>query len=183
MNGKLKTKFGEREKAVTIWNGLWDERGVIIKCAVIFTACACSPFAHGQSASPAQAPLTVESPQEMQARITKLEAEVSELKAIVSHMQPAAATAAPAVAEVDPAAPNQPTAKPQGLPQTVLQPADSKVFSFLRDTTINVALDGYYAYNFNNPIGRVNLLRAYDVLSNDSASTRPASLLTILQMP
>jgi hypothetical protein len=167
MNGELKKNFGEREKAATIWNRLWDERGVIIKCAVIFTACACSHFARGQSASPAQAPLTVESPQEMQARITKLEAEVSELKAIVSHMQPAAATAAPAVVEVDPAAPNQPTAKPQGLPQTVLQPADSKVFGFLRDTTINVALDGYYAYNFNNPIGRVNLLRAYDVLSNE----------------
>jgi hypothetical protein len=167
MNGELKKKFGEREKAATIWNRLWDERGVIIKCVVIFTACAFSPFARGQSASPAQAPLTVESPQEMQARITKLEAEVSELKAIVSHMQPAAATAAPAVAEVDPAAPNQPTAKPQGLPQTVLQPADSKVFGFLRDTTINVALDGYYAYNFNNPVGRVNLLRAYDVLSNE----------------
>jgi hypothetical protein len=48
-----------------------------------------------------------------------------------------------------------------------LQPADPKVFGFLRDTTINVALDGYYAYNFNNPIGRVNLLRAYDVLSNE----------------
>jgi hypothetical protein len=103
----------------------------------------------------------------MQARITKLEAEVSELKAIVSHMQPAAATAAPAVVEVYPAAPNQPTAKPQGLPQTVLQPADSQVFGFLRDTTINVALDGYYAYNFKNPMGRVNLLRAYDVLSNE----------------
>jgi hypothetical protein len=38
--------------------------------------------------------------------------------------------------------------------------------SFLRETTINLAFDGYYGYNFNRPIGRVNLLRAYDVLSN-----------------
>jgi hypothetical protein len=38
--------------------------------------------------------------------------------------------------------------------------------TFLRDTTINIGLDGYYEYNFNAPIGRVNLLRAYDVLSN-----------------
>ena len=97
MNGELKKTFGEGERAAMIWNRLWSGRGVIIKCAVIFTACACSAFARGQSASPAQAPLTVESPQEMQARIPKLEAEVSELKAIVSHMQPAAATAAPAV--------------------------------------------------------------------------------------
>jgi Putative beta-barrel porin-2, OmpL-like. bbp2 len=33
-------------------------------------------------------------------------------------------------------------------------------------TTINVAFDGYYGFNFNSPIGRTNLLRAYDVSSN-----------------
>ncbi len=43
---------------------------------------------------------------------------------------------------------------------------DRAMFDFFRDTTINVTLDGYYGYNFNRPIGRVNLLRAYDVLSN-----------------
>jgi len=32
--------------------------------------------------------------------------------------------------------------------------------------TLNYFLDGYYEYNFNNPVGRVNDLRAYDVLSN-----------------
>jgi len=36
----------------------------------------------------------------------------------------------------------------------------------LRGTTVNFLLDGYYGYNFNNPIGRVNILRAYDVSSN-----------------
>jgi hypothetical protein len=30
--------------------------------------------------------------------------------------------------------------------------------------TLNYYLDGYYEYNFNNPVGRVNDLRAYDVL-------------------
>jgi hypothetical protein len=43
---------------------------------------------------------------------------------------------------------------------------DRALLDFLRDTTINLSVDGYYAYNFNRPIGRVNLLRAYDVLSN-----------------
>src|SRR5262249_40086038 len=43
---------------------------------------------------------------------------------------------------------------------------DRAVLDFLRDTTINLTIDGYYSYNFNHPIGRVNLLRAYDVLSN-----------------
>jgi hypothetical protein len=32
--------------------------------------------------------------------------------------------------------------------------------------TLNVTVDGYYDYNFNHPVGRVNSLRAYDVLSN-----------------
>jgi hypothetical protein len=45
--------------------------------------------------------------------------------------------------------------------------ADRKVLDFFRDTTVNLGLDGYYAYNFNAPVGRVNLLRAYDVLSNN----------------
>src|SRR6516164_5789542 len=36
----------------------------------------------------------------------------------------------------------------------------------LGGTTLNVGVDGYYGYNFNNPIGRTNLLRAYDVSSN-----------------
>lgn len=33
-------------------------------------------------------------------------------------------------------------------------------------STLNVLFDGYYEYNFNHPTGRVNSLRAYDVLSN-----------------
>ncbi|MGZ4853762.1 MAG: outer membrane beta-barrel protein, partial [Candidatus Angelobacter sp.] len=47
-----------------------------------------------------------------------------------------------------------------------LSKEDRSVLDFLRGTTINGALDGYYGYNFNQPLGRVNLLRAYDVSSN-----------------
>ncbi len=36
----------------------------------------------------------------------------------------------------------------------------------LRGTTVNILFDGYYGYNFNKPIGRVNYLRAYDISSN-----------------
>jgi uncharacterized small protein (DUF1192 family) len=168
MNRKLKTIFGKRVKRATIWKRLLGRRA-LTKCAVIVTACACSPFARGQSAAPAQTPLTVESPQEMQARISKLETEVSELKAMVNRMQPvrtATEAPTPVTAAAQPAAVVQQTPK-QKTVQTVLDPEDSKVLGFLRDTTINVALDGYYAYNFNNPVGRVNLLRAYDVLSNE----------------
>jgi hypothetical protein len=50
---------------------------------------------------------------------------------------------------------------------SALAAPDRRVLEFFRDTTINLSLDGYYEYNFNAPVGRVNLLRAYDVLSNN----------------
>ena len=34
-------------------------------------------------------------------------------------------------------------------------------------TTINLYFDGHYGWNFNQPVGRVNLLRANDVMSNN----------------
>lgn len=57
-----------------------------------------------------------------------------------------------------------------------LSDADRTTLDFLRGTTINFALDGYYGYNFNRPVGRVNLLRAYDVMS-DSFSLNQASVV------
>lgn len=54
------------------------------------------------------------------------------------------------------------TNPPQPASQsTAPQPPDP-----LHGTTVNFLLDGYYSYNFNAPIGRVNLLRAYDVSGN-----------------
>jgi hypothetical protein len=47
----------------------------------------------------------------------------------------------------------------------------------LAGTTINVALDTYYGYNFNNPIGRANLSRAYDVSSNSFSLSQAAVIL------
>src|SRR5262245_415175 len=43
---------------------------------------------------------------------------------------------------------------------------DRETLDFWRDTTVNLNVDGYYGYNFNRPLGGINLLRAYDVLSN-----------------
>jgi hypothetical protein len=51
-----------------------------------------------------------------------------------------------------------------------------ETLDFFKDTTINLGLDGYYGYNFNRPVGRVNLLRPYDVSSN-SFSLNQASLI------
>src|SRR5215472_11495493 len=54
--------------------------------------------------------------------------------------------------------------------------AEGGVLDFLKATTIDLGIDAYYGYNFNHPIGRVNLLRAYDVSSN-AFSLNQASLI------
>ncbi|HXM93085.1 MAG TPA: outer membrane beta-barrel protein [Candidatus Dormibacteraeota bacterium] len=51
-----------------------------------------------------------------------------------------------------------------GTPSVTVNEQSSS--DFLQGTTLNMTIDGYYAYNFNRPVGRVNLLRAYDVSSN-----------------
>jgi Putative beta-barrel porin-2, OmpL-like. bbp2 len=111
---------------------------------------------------------------ELRALVLQLQAQVSELQ-----RQPAAvqtATIAPSIQaspvasnRVDPPSsiPNDVT--PQSL-QTQSAPTNSattsKVEDVLHGTTVNLLFDGYYAYNFNDPIGRVNLLRGYDISSN-----------------
>ncbi len=71
-----------------------------------------------------------------------------------------------AVADAVPPRSDQAQAQVQTQAQA-LSSADRENLSFLRDTTINLGLDTYYEYNFNNPVSHVNLLRAYDVLSNE----------------
>ena len=107
----------------------------------------------------------------LQHRVGELESEVAELKRMVKELQtnsqPARGTATQTASPADP----QPAAE-----ALTLTPQDKANLAFLRDTTINIGLDGYYEYNFNAPVGRVNLLRAYDVLSN-SFSLNQASLI------
>ena len=57
------------------------------------------------------------------------------------------------------------------------QVADPRRADLFRDATINVTLDGYYGYNFNRPAGGINLLRAYDVLSNSFSLNQAAVVI------
>lgn len=88
---------------------------------------------------------------ELTALVRQLQGRVADLESKVSpapQPEPANSVAAALIAEPAP------------------QPVASSPLDILRGTTVNVALDGYYGWNFNQPIGRVNLLRAYDVSSN-----------------
>src|SRR5579862_5576406 len=130
------------------------------------------------------------SPAELNARIERLEAEVQDLKQIVHQLQDRTEAPAPqpvpvllpASATVRSASIREDATAQAAVPgaehatQSVISADDRKSLDFLRDTTINLGLDTYYEYNFNNPVGRVNLLRAYDVLSNEF-SLNQASLV------
>jgi Putative beta-barrel porin-2, OmpL-like. bbp2 len=111
----------------------------------------------------------------MQERIDKLEGEVSELKAIVKQLQSGSATSDAPTSETTPNGAAE--AKAQAAQQNGVRSEDRQTLDFFRDTTINVGLDTYYAYNFNHPVGRVNLLRAFDVLSNEISLNQASVIL------
>jgi Putative beta-barrel porin-2, OmpL-like. bbp2 len=120
--------------------------------------------------------------QELNERVQKLEMEVNELKQIVGQLQANAGTmravvtpAAVVQVSAEPAA-SSPAAQLSAESPSPVSAEDRKTLGFLRDTTINLGLDTYYEYNFNNPVGRVNLLRAYDVLSNEFSLNQASAI-------
>src|SRR5271167_1657945 len=124
----------------------------------------------------------------LQQHLAALEAEVTELKAQMKEIRSAAAPApltatgsgaalahSPLDSEGESAALSSGAQASPG--SAVLSADDRSIFDYLKGTTINVSVDGYYAYNFNDPIGRVNLLRAYDVSSNAFSLNQAAVIL------
>ena len=81
-------------------------------------------------------------------RIEKLERRLAELEAKINEPTETVTATTPPPLATQPGRPN------------------SKGGDFFRDTTFNITFDGYYSYNFNRPVGGINLLRAYDVQSN-----------------
>src|SRR5580765_3560179 len=137
-------------------------RTVPWKRVAALVICACALAGHAQITRVDQPTPDAQNSQAMQARIEKLENEVSELKVVINQLQAASPRPTePKGSDVK----AQDTASPEQ--QNVVGSEDRKILDFLRNTTINVGLDTYYGNNFNNPVGRVNLLRTYDVLSNE----------------
>lgn len=84
-------------------------------------------------------------------RIEKLEQRLAVLEARQKeNVAPAAANPSAALAKPVP----PPAQLPGWLPE------------FFKGATVNLYMDGYYTYNFNRPVGRINVLRPYDELSN-----------------
>ncbi len=96
-----------------------------------------------------------------------LEQQVAELRTLVQKLQARVDELETCLTATPAAQPTAPVAAP---------PADRPPVA-LNGTTINFMFDGYYGYNFNAPIGRVNRLRAYDVSSNSFSLNQAALVL------
>jgi len=98
--------------------------------------------------------------QQLLERIELLEAQLAELKSVV-RAQPAGVQVRGAEA-------------PQSEAEKT---AASPSLDYPRDLKYGGSLDTYYGFNFNRPVGRVNLLRAYDVMSNNFSLNQASVVL------
>src|SRR5271169_1375703 len=161
-------------------------RLIVVVAVLIY---GCSAAAQQANSDPATSRVSDNSVEELQKTVSELKTEVSELKAQMATMRSAIAASKPPVAGAtsesshtvadleepgggvfgDTAQQDQSVASGQSAPagnSLVLTREDRGILDYLKGTTTNVMVDAYYEYNFNDPIGRVNVLRAYDVLSN-----------------
>lgn len=109
-------------------------------------------------------PTVEEHVQQLESEVQELREQVKEMKAAMSvrTVSESSSDAEHSTVDVQAASPAADAAVQTG----VLTKQDRSILDYLKGTTINGLFDGYYDYNFNDPVGRVNLLRSYDVLSN-----------------
>lgn len=95
-------------------------------------------------------------------RVKALEEELHKQQTVAA---PVASGVSVAIAAVQPVASSSAVTVPSSASTVASQslPLPSQLPG---GATLNYVFDGYYGYDFNHPIGRVQYLRAYDVLSN-----------------
>ena len=104
--------------------------------------------------------------EELQKRVAELEARAQQ--PIPAVAQPAGTSAGQTLVSASAPAPGAPAQ---------FTSEDRAILDYLNGTTVNLTVDGYYGYNFNRPIGRINLLRAYDVSSNSFTLSQATAIL------
>jgi len=120
---------------------------------ILATALMVHCVAHAQSTSDRE--------QQLLDRIHSLEDRLAALEAKVNSGAPPPAAAATAPAPANAVATPAPSEQKSATGDSLSLPG------FASGTTFSFLLDGYYEYNFNHPLGRVNLLRPYDPTSNN----------------
>lgn len=140
-------------------------------CLALLAWC---PPGHAQANT--SAPASAEEVKQLREVVQSLMARVTELESALKQRQssstagnesnPAESTAAPATSAVTATAALVPVASIEAAKEQIIA-GDRGILDYLHGATLNFAMDEYYAYNFNVPVGRGNALRAYDVLSNN----------------
>jgi hypothetical protein len=126
-----------------------------------------SPSAMPQSALPPSSTQKASGAMSVDQRLSELSQQVEDLKSLVHQLQDQISRMAPAPPQSISAQVSTPLPPATGpAPETPVAAPQDLVADLLGGTTINAMLDGYYEYNANSPVGRVNYLRAYDVSSN-----------------
>jgi hypothetical protein len=110
-------------------------------------------------------------------RIEKLERRLAELEAQVKSNAVVSNTTTHVPAANQSLIPVEEIESPSSSQTSSADETDRSVLDALRDTTVNITFDGYYGYNFNRPVGGVNLLRAYDVMSNSFSLNQAAVII------
>src|SRR5271167_2258392 len=151
--------------------------------------CGCRATAQQTNSDTSSYRVSESNVEELQRTVSELKTEVSELKAQMVALRSEVAASQPFVAgasgeashlvadsdlpgegvSIAAAEQEKNEATGQSTPARnsfALSQEDRGILDYLKGTTTNVMVDAYYGYNFNNPIGRVNALRAYDVLSS-----------------
>ena len=172
-------------------------RNALLRCAAgaCFALLAWCPAGRAQASSTAPAPASAEEVKQLREVVQSLLTRVTELESELKQRQPAstgAVTNGAVVAGDAPVASPDTATNPstnafaasertettsmaivpaQGVafaaPKDRINAVDRGILDYLHGATLNFAVDEYYEYNFNIPVGRVNALRAYDVLSNN----------------
>jgi putative OmpL-like beta-barrel porin-2 len=163
-------------------------RFMVGMCLALVTWCPAgrAQAGHAAPASAEEVKQLREMVESLLTRVTELESEVKQRQALpaeriareasVSGSGPAAnrdtvttspaSTAVPGVGATAPAPALAQSASVEA-PKESANAVDRAILDYLHGATLNFALDEYYSFNFNRPVGRVNALRAYDVLSNN----------------
>ncbi len=141
----------------------------VVLLTIILQGGNCAAFA--QANPPAQEP--TERERQLIERIRVLEERLSAIEARIP-APPTAAQTASAVPQAHSAAAPSPTA---AQPERSATGDSLSLPGFAAGTTINFLLDGYYEYNFNEPVGRVNLLRPFDPTSNNFTLNQAAMVI------
>ncbi|HEX7284695.1 MAG TPA: outer membrane beta-barrel protein [Candidatus Angelobacter sp.] len=129
---------------------------------------AAAPILLSLSAYGQQSPSADPEIQQLRELVLKLQSRIEQLEKNqgVTAQQPGAQASVPAQVQNTALAQSTPAPEQAKTESLLLSKEDPPVLDYFRNTTVNGGVDGYYGYNFNQPIGRVNLLRAYDVSSN-----------------